>query len=353
MKRNQPWLGLACAVGLGAGAGVGTLPGQDPAAMEKLEKQVKAMQERFDRTVRDQQQQIDALREQLKLAQDSATNASLAKGVAGTANAVAEGPTQPAAAKPWTPAEPIRVGTTQNYISLSLDALVAAGWSSAEDVEALQPGGHDPKQRGFTVQNLELTLDGKVDPYFRGQANLVLQIDPAGGTTLEAEEAYLETVALPWNLQVKAGHYFTEFGRLNATHPHTWDFVDQPLINGRLFGEDGLRNPGARVSWLAPTPFYSELFLGLQNSQGATAYSFRDGHDGADGFLFGRPAQETRVKGFGDMLYAPRYAASFDLTDQQTFHTYLARDSRAGCTGVVDRRRTRPLQHRWMGCWLL
>ena len=54
----------------------------------------------------------------------------------------------------------------------------------------------------------------------------------------------------------------------------------------------------------------------MQNSQGATAFSFRDTH--GDGFLFGRPAVDTRVKGFGDMLYAPRYAASFNLTDEQT-----------------------------------
>jgi hypothetical protein len=131
------------------------------------------------------------------------------------------------------------------------------------------------------------------------------------------EETYLETRSLPWNLQVRGGQYFTEFGRLNPTHPHTWDFVDQPLVNGRFFGEDGLRNPGARVSWLAPTPFYSELFLSVQNSQGETAFSFRDEHEEA-GFLFGRPAVETSVKGFGDLIYAPRYAASFNLSDEST-----------------------------------
>ena len=29
------------------------------------------------------------------------------------------------------------------------------------------------------------------------------------------------------------------------------------------------RNPGARISWLMPLPFYSELFVSVQNSQGA------------------------------------------------------------------------------------
>ena len=218
--------------------------------------------------------------------------------------------------KPWSPSDPLRIGTQQSYIGISLDALMAAGYSTAEDIEALEPGGHDPKQRGFTLQNLEMTFDGKVDPYFRGQANIILQITPEGETAIEVEEAFLETMSLPWNLQFKAGQYFTEFGRLNPQHPHSWDFVDQPLVNGRFLGADGLRNPGARISWLVPTPFYSELFLGMQNSQGETAFSFRDAHE--DGFLFGRPATETRVKSFSDMIFAPRYAASFDLADGHT-----------------------------------
>jgi hypothetical protein len=161
-----------------------------------------------------------------------------------------------------------------------------------------------------------MVFDGKVDPYFRGQANVVLQLDPEGETTIEAEEAYLETMSLPWNLQVKAGQFFSEFGRLNPTHPHTWDFVDQPLVNGRFLGEDGVRNPGARLSWLTPTPFYSELFLAVQNSQGETAFSFRDSH--ADEPLYGRLHEQGSVKAFNDLLFVPRYAASFNLSDSQT-----------------------------------
>jgi hypothetical protein len=92
--------------------------------------------------------------------------------------------------------------------------------------------------------------------------------------------------------------------------------VDAPLANSRFFGPDGLRNPGARLSWLAPTPFYSELFLGVQNSQGETAHSFRSNHE--DEPYAGRPAAETAVHGLQDMLYTARYAASVDLTDTQT-----------------------------------
>jgi hypothetical protein len=88
------------------------------------------------------------------------------------------------------------------------------------------------------------------------------------------------------------------------------------LVLSRMFGPEGLRNPGARVSWLAPTPFYSELFLTVQNSQGGTAYSFRNDNEGEP--LFGRTPGERGVRDVTDMLFAPRYAASFDLSDSQT-----------------------------------
>src|SRR5213079_454968 len=124
-----------------------------------------------------------------------------------------------------------------------------------------------------------------------------LQIETQGETTIEDEEAYLETLALPWNLQFKGGQFFTEFGRLNPTHPHTWDFVDQPLVNGRFLGEDGLRSAGVRLSYLMPTPFYSELFMAVQNSQGGTAFSFRNEHEGMA--FMGRPAIEHGVRNLG------------------------------------------------------
>jgi hypothetical protein len=193
----------------------------------------------------------------------------------------------------------------------------AVGGSTANDIEGgTELGGHDPNQRGFTMQGVELNLQGAVDPYFRGNANIAFLLDSGGDTSVELEEGWLETVSLPWNLQVRAGQMLTDFGRINTQHPHSWAFADVPIVNGRLLGEDGLRNPGARVSWLAPTPFYSELFFVVQNSQGGTAYSFRDDHGGKP--FFDRINGERGVKNFSDVLYSARYAASFDLSDTQT-----------------------------------
>lgn len=226
-------------------------------------------------------------------------------------------PTAPAAASAWKLGDPVRVAKGGAYMDLGMVATFAAGGSTASDIEGgTQLGGHDPNQRGFTVQGAELNLQGAVDPYFRGNANILFQLDSGGESFIELEEAWLETVSLPGNLQLRGGQYLTEFGRINTQHPHSWGFVDAPLVSGRLLGEDGMRNPGVRLSWLVPTPFYSELFFGVQNSQAGTAASFRSDHEGA-GYL-GRIHDASRVKGAGDMLYSARYAASFDVTDTQT-----------------------------------
>jgi hypothetical protein len=219
------------------------------------------------------------------------------------------------ASEPWSPTAPIRIlSGSRGYLNLSFDGLVDAGWSTNPDVTALQRGDHDPLQRGFTIPNAEIFLNGAVDPYFTGAANIVFKLDEDNETSVELEEMYLQTSSLPWNLQVKGGQYLTEFGRINQQHPHAWDFVDQPLIIGRMFGPEGLRNPGARLSWLLPLPFYSELLGSVQNSHGGTAFPFRN----AEEELFGRTPIERNVRGPGDLLYAPRWVSSFDLTDSQT-----------------------------------
>ncbi len=225
-----------------------------------------------------------------------------------------------AEAPPTVPAATMgRAGSS--YMNLSFDVLANAGWSSTPDVESIQPGGHDPSQRGFSLRNAELALDGAVDPYFKGFANIVLMTDAQEETAIELEEAYALSSSLPGGLQLKVGRFFAEFGRQNNQHPHSWAFVDETLVLNRMFGEDGLRQNGARLSWLAPTEHYTEFTLGVFNGQGSDAYSFRyAGETGPDGVdrLYGRATTARNLSSAGDFLFVPRLATSFDLTDSQT-----------------------------------
>jgi hypothetical protein len=201
------------------------------------------------------------------------------------------------------------------YMNIGFSGLSDVGWSSQPDVGVLQRGDHDPAVRGFTVPNAELTLDGAVDPYFKGFVNVVYKLDRAGESQFELEEAYVLTASLPANLQLRAGQFLTEFGRQNQQHPHAWASVDQPLVLNRMFGPEGLRSQGARISWLAPTPWYTEAMVSVLNSAGETTWSFRSE---ASSEIHGGVPVAREVRGVGDLLIAPRITASLDLSATQT-----------------------------------
>lgn len=250
-----------------------------------------------DSILRRQQRTLDSLAAVVREA--SARLDSLARAGAEAAPAPAAGPARAAGA----------------YMNIGFDGLVDAGWSSNPDVRSLQLGDHDPKVRGFTVPNAEIAIDAVVDPYFKGFTNIALKLDENGETGIELEEMYFLSTSLPHNLQLKGGQFFAEFGRQNTQHPHAWSFVDMPLVLGRVFGAEGLRSQGARLSWLLPTSWYTEAMVGVMNATGGTAYSFRS-DESADihgGEMFDRP-----VGGFKDLLIVPRLSGSLDLTETQT-----------------------------------
>jgi hypothetical protein len=213
-------------------------------------------------------------------------------------------------------------GGRLRLLDLSLSALVAAGTSTEDDesLQALQGGGHDPRKRGFTVQNIELSLVGVVDPYLIGEVHLIFFLDPLSGETqVELEEAFLTTTSLPYGLQLEAGHFFTEFGRLNPLHPHQWHWQDQPVINTRLFGPDGMRGPGFRLGWLMPLPWFSELHVGAQNAGGETMSSFLADEEFFEERPVGnRPFVDRDVRTLKDLVYLARLDSSWDVSDAVT-----------------------------------
>src|SRR6266700_2033106 len=208
--------------------------------------------------------------------------------------------------------QPITIGGGKNYMNISLDGLFALAYSSARDLHNIEVGDHDPQQRGFNARNIELALDGAVDPYFEGFANIVFKLDNDNETDVEVEEAFMQTTSLPFNLQLKAGQFFAAFGRLNPTHPHTWDFVDTPLVNGLFLGPDGLRGVGAQTSWTLPLPWYSQLIFASQNGRGSTGFSFRN--PGDDGMFFDRITTDREARGLQDFVWIPRWENSVDLS---------------------------------------
>ena len=207
-------------------------------------------------------------------------------------------------------------GGGRTYMNISFDGQFALAYSSDRNLDQLEAGDHDPEQRGFNARNLELALDGAVDPYFQGFANIVFKLNNDNETEVEVEEAFMQTTDLPWGLQLKGGQFFADFGRINPTHPHTWDFADDPLVHGLFLGPDGLRGVGAQISWTAPASWYSQLIFGVQNGRGATGFSFRN--PGEEGAFYGRLTTDREIRGLQDFVYIPRWENSFDLSPTQT-----------------------------------
>ena len=125
--------------------------------------------------------------------------------------------------------------------------------------------GPAARKSGFNLGETEVALSGAVDPYFDAWA--VLSFDADGGASVE--EAYAQTRALPWGLQLRLGKFKSGVGYLNKQHSHQWDFVDAPLPYQLLFGE-ALADTGLQLNWVPRLPFYATV--GVEALQGENAF---------------------------------------------------------------------------------
>jgi hypothetical protein len=94
------------------------------------------------------------------------------------------------------------------------------------------------------------------------------EADPVTGeSSLTVEEAAIQTTSLPWNLELKAGQFFGEFGRLSYIHDHELPFVNRPLVLDQYVGGES-KSIGAQVNWLAPIEHYVSLSAGVGDQFG-------------------------------------------------------------------------------------
>ncbi len=129
-----------------------------------------------------------------------------------------------------------------------------------------RPGGFDVFQR-----SIELTASASVDPFAKAYVVANASADAATGeASVGIEEAALQTTSLPGNLELKAGRFFGEFGRLSYIHDHELPVVNRPLVLDRFIGGES-RTDGAQINWLLPLDHYVSLTAGLGNQFGGDA----------------------------------------------------------------------------------
>ena len=130
------------------------------------------------------------------------------------------------------------------YMNIGFVGLIDAGFDREGRRRAAARRSRS-KVRGFTIPNAEL------DARRRGRSVLQgLRAISSTSWTRRAKPASSSRRCsssrprCPANLQLKGGQFFTEFGRQNPQHPHSWAFVDQPLVLNRDVRPRGTAQPG-------------------------------------------------------------------------------------------------------------
>jgi hypothetical protein len=138
---------------------------------------------------------------------------------------------------------------------------------------------HPAPHEGFNLNYAEITFYSVVDPYFE-----LFAVCHLSESHFHLEEAYWLTKKFPAGLQLKIGKFLSGFGRINEQHAHYWDFADRPLVHLAVFGDEGLNEIGARLTWVAPLETY--LMVGGEILMGGNETSFgRSGFQDVQGAL--------------------------------------------------------------------
>jgi hypothetical protein len=265
---------------------------------ESFEKQQRDMRESFEKLLREQQSQIEALKKQIAVGPTNAPAAGTAEQIEELNNKVdvvlaAQTQTRP---NEFNPSIGVVGETIFSYTS-----------KGNQDTGRDRPGGFDVFQR-----SVELNVAGAVDPFAKGYVVANASADSGTGeANLGIEEAAIQTTSLPWNLELKAGRFFGEFGRLAYIHDHELPFVTRPLVLDNYIGGES-RTDGAQLNWLLPVPHYVSLTTGI-----------------GTGFGGDSPLSDPgSYRSLGGLTYFGRLSTFFNLTPDWNIET--------GVSGLIN-----------------
>jgi uncharacterized coiled-coil protein SlyX len=186
-------------------------------------------------------------------------------------------------------------------IGLVGETLFSYTSKNSQQTGGSRPGGWDVFQR-----SVELNAAASVDPFARGYVVINASVDPTTGESNAAvEEAAIVTTSLPWNLTVKGGRFFGEFGRLSYIHDHELPFVNRPLVLNQYVGGES-KTDGVQVNYLLPISHYVSLTAGAGTQFGDTPNSVGD------------------FRSASNLNYWGRASTYFDLTPNISFEPGLS-----------------------------
>ena len=194
------------------------------------------------------------------------------------------------------------------------------------------------ERNGLSLQEAELQFSSDVDPYWRfvGTFSLHQEVEVDSTTTpptrtaeyvFEPEEAFAESLELPF-ITFKAGKFKAAFGKHNQLHTHAFAFVDAPISNKVLLGDEGLNDVGISIAALIPVPWFSDFTLQGFSGQG----------EGLD--YFHSPSANTSVG-------VARLRNLWDFSDNFTFELGLSAASGENTTSKATKLYGGDLTFKW------
>jgi hypothetical protein len=232
---------------------------------ERFEQRERELEARFDKKTAAQDAEIDALKKQIAGTQANpaaiaaSTNAVTPEQVKEQVKELSDKVDNVVEAQKKT-----LPGEFNPAIGLVGDMVFSYRDKGSDKTGSDRPGGFDAWMRA-----LELNAAASVDPFAKAYAVITASADSATGeATFGVEEAALQTTSLPWNLELKAGRFFGEFGRLGYIHDHELPFVNRPLVLDEYIGGES-QSDGLQLNWLPPIPHYVSVTAGVGDHFGA------------------------------------------------------------------------------------
>ena len=158
--------------------------------------------------------------------------------------------------------------------AISINGLFLGSYTSREPSTEAEVRPGEGITTGVHIQEVEAQFSAFVDPYLR--ADVILALPEGKG--IEVEEGYISTLNIP-SVILRIGKLHDPFGKHNLLHTHQFPFIDPPLINERIFGEEGLTEIGVDVSYLLKLPWFSEVRLDLLNGDNEVLFNSPKGSD--------------------------------------------------------------------------
>ncbi|MGH7254823.1 MAG: hypothetical protein ACREI3_03510, partial [Nitrospirales bacterium] len=210
----------------------------------------------------------------------------------------------------FNPALGIVINTVGGYNQRTQRYNQGTGPDAGQPVGTRWPSGFHAN-----LQDLELFASSDIDTFARayavvtGHAEGVDQrgSEEFGKAVIHVEEAAIQTTSLPYNLSVRAGRFFADFGYLARRHAHDLPFIDRPPSLAQMFAE--AQADGVEVTWLAPTPFYLKF---------NAAYSSRFGEVVEDPLSFFR---QHVIQG---NTFLGKVTTYYDITDDHNVEVGLS-----------------------------